>query len=473
MTMVIIIGFVLTVGIYFTLTHVGDKLISKYYLSDESVEARINQEYDSLNNYIKKNSVKGTDTVALNNWMKGRKYVYLSLYDEKETVFESGWWDMEIETQSIEAEELEDSEETQKKTDTKADTDNEEESDSQYYYGDYDMSIGFEEDVKNRIVEFSDGEYYAFIDNYSEVKWYDLIATIIMVICFLVLLITILLYNRFITKRVIKLATEVKAIRDGNLDKVININNNDEITTLADGVDQMRKSIIEKLQNEQEAWEANCQLITAMSHDIRTPLTSLIGYLDIIYGEKYKSEEDLIKYIESCRAKAFQLKDLSDKLFQYFLVFGKPETDINIEAYDGNFLFEQILGEHIVELKSNGFLVESKLDLEECIINTEITHLRRVFDNIFSNLIKYAEKSEPISIIAVTSDNKISIRFLNKIKKEENKVESTCIGIKTCERICIHLGGKFNCEINEDIYKTYIEFPIIKNQIERKDNEQI
>ena len=75
----------------------------------------------------------------------------------------------------------------------------------------------------------------------------------------------------------------------------------DEIGTLAASVDSMRNSIVETMRSEKAAWNSNTALITAMSHDIRTPLTSLVGYLDIIEGGKYKSEEELIHYIKSSR----------------------------------------------------------------------------------------------------------------------------------------------------------------------------
>ena len=105
----------------------------------------------------------------------------------------------------------------------------------------------------------------------------------------------------------------------------------------------MRLSIIQKHQREKEAWDANSQLVTSMSHDIRTPLTSMIGYLDIIKSEKYQSAEELERYISSCREKAFQLKELSDKLFQYFLVFNSGENEKHLEVFDANVLLTQIL----------------------------------------------------------------------------------------------------------------------------------
>ncbi|MEG0924579.1 MAG: ATP-binding protein, partial [Anaerovoracaceae bacterium] len=177
-------------------------------------------------------------------------------------------------------------------------------------------------------------------------------------------------------------------------------------------------------------------------------------------GKKYQSEEELDRYITTCRDKAFQLKDLSDKLFQYFLVFGNQENDLKLEEVDANILFEQILGEHIVELYSCGFNVDQQINLcpEGCIVKTEITYLRRVFDNVFSNIIKYADKQSPISVILEMDNNKIRIKIFNKKSKGADKVESTRIGIKTCQKICNDLKGKFEISETEKDYCTEITF---------------
>ena len=72
----------------------------------------------------------------------------------------------------------------------------------------------------------------------------------------------------------------------------------------------MRKSFIGRLESEDKARLANSELITAMSHDLRTPLTVLVGYLDIIEYKKYKTDENLRQYIHNSREKAYQIKYL-------------------------------------------------------------------------------------------------------------------------------------------------------------------
>ncbi|MEG2627205.1 MAG: sensor histidine kinase [Anaerovoracaceae bacterium] len=448
MTTVIILGVVFMVGVYFLIGSATDHIVQNHYYSEANIKERIDNLYIDLKQYIADNDVKVEDGKKLNKWVVENKYAYLSVYTHNNNFFESALWG-----------ESGDSGTMKKITSGNAGA-QANSADKPLETIDNDPIPLFQEDVKNRIVKFDDGRFYVFIDDYSETRFIEIMETSRLILCFLTLLSTILIYNRFITKRVIRLSRQVKDISEGDLGRTITIRNNDEITSLSIGVDEMRKSVIEKLENEQEAWDANCKLITAMSHDIRTPLTSLIGYLDIIDGKKYQSEEELDRYITTCRDKAFQLKDLSDKLFQYFLVFGNQENDLKLEEVDANILFEQILGEHIVELYSCGFNVDQQINLcpEGCIVKTEITYLRRVFDNVFSNIIKYADKQNPISVILEMDNNKIRIKISNKKSKGADKVESTRIGIKTCQKICNDLKGKFEISETEKDYCTEITF---------------
>ena len=110
-----------------------------------------------------------------------------------------------------------------------------------------------------------------------------------------------MVYNGSVLGRISRLSAEVEEVTGGNLTGQIEGTANDEIGRLAENVDSMRNYIIKRLRSEKEAWDKNSELITAMSHDIRTPLTSLIGYLDIIESGKYQSKEEESRYIEACR----------------------------------------------------------------------------------------------------------------------------------------------------------------------------
>ena len=197
------------------------------------------------------------------------------------------------------------------------------------------------------------------------------------------------------------LENEIKILEGGNLTYQISIKGKDELSSLAQSINEMRKSFIERLDGENIARLANRELVTAMSHDLRTPLTALVGYLDIIEYKKYKTDENLRQYIHNSREKAYQIKHLSDKLFEYFTVFNTDEDDLEMETFDGIQLIEQLIEEQIIILQNNGFDFEFNSCNTPFYIEVNLFSIRRVFDNIFSNILKYVDKSKPVKIFYI------------------------------------------------------------------------
>lgn len=460
-TTAIFVGLALAVFMYAFCGWFENYVTVKKFTSEAAVEENIGTVYESLERYIETKHVKATDREALSAWHKKQEYTYFYVYDNYQNYFDAGWW-----------------------SNPNAEPSESDKSDSEANLSD-NIKIGegkrideenFQVDVKNRIVEFEDGKYYVFIDQYREQHWQQIMKLITIVLCFLTLLTTILVYNGRMLKRIILLASEVKRVSDGDWDFNIRARHNDELGELAEGVDNMRTALIEKHKNERAAWDANTQLITSMSHDVRTPLTSMIGYLDIIEGKKYETTEQLDKYVSSCREKAFQLKDLSDKLFQYFLVFGNNENSRELERYDASILFQQLLSEHCAEIISYGYCVDFQFAISEVDVMTDLSGARRLFDNIFSNIMKYADKKVPIGIFAETDPDgkEIKIKITNAIMENAKKVESTRIGLKTCEKICSDLKGYFNYDEQEHVFAANMGFPVAppKEEPEHPDEEE-
>lgn len=462
MVMAILVGLGLAICVYLLCSWFKNYVCEVRYLSDEAVERNVGEAFDSLENYIEKKQVKATDTEALNEWAKGQENTWIYIWDNYNSVFEAGWWD-EGSEDGVSKEELDAAQMF---------------SSIQIIDGDKVMEEprideDFEESADERIVEFADGEYYTAITVYGYKKIEQTMGYVSLVLCFLTFIVTLLLYNGSLLKRLILLASEVKQVSDGDLDFEIIARHNDEIGSLAEGVDNMRTSIMEKHRNEKEAWEANTQLITAMSHDIRTPLTSLIGYLDIIEGRKYEDQEQLDRYIFSCREKAFQLKDLSDKLFQYFLVFSNQDADKELEVFDASILFQQILAEHCAELINYGYVVDFRYTLPEINVETNLSSLKRLFGNIFSNIMKYADKSQAVIITAELLEGDIHLEISNRIPTERKKVESTRIGLKTCLKICNDLDGDFSYEETDEQFCVDIRFPATDMPVEPEPQENV
>jgi signal transduction histidine kinase len=296
----------------------------------------------------------------------------------------------------------------------------------------------------------------------EETGWYYTMNTLNVVIAAVLFLFVILLYNTMIIRRISRLSEEVQQISEGELDQEIHQGHNDEIGNLAASVDSMRDALIERMNNERQAWDANTQLITAMSHDIRTPLTSLIGYLDIIESGRFESEEERSRYIASSREKAFQLKELSDKLFRYFLVFGGGGVEREMENVDAGILFQQLLLEHVAETSSYGYRVNLQYNVPEgVLVRVDISSVQRLFDNLFSNIMKYADRRFSVEIKADLIKDKVKLILSNHIQEETKKVESTMIGVKTCKKICTDMGCTFHAMEEEKIYTTEILIPVL------------
>lgn len=213
----------------------------------------------------------------------------------------------------------------------------------------------------------------------------------------------------------------------------------------------MRKSFIERLQNENEAKSANSELITAISHDLRTPLTALLGYLDIIEYNKYKTKENLMQYIHNSREKAYQIKSLSDKLFEYFLVFDK-KSDLDFETFNVTEILNQLFQEEMFMLSNENFIFDFSFEDTTSYLDINLISIRRVFDNIFSNISKYADNSKPIKIRYYIKNKNLIILLENKINRDLRSVSSTGIGLKTCAKIIEMHNGKLTIEKTDDSF---------------------
>ena len=213
--------------------------------------------------------------------------------------------------------------------------------------------------------------------------------------------------------------------------------------------------------NEKRAWEANSELITAMSHDIRTPMTSLIGYLGLLNNTESLTEEERRRYLEAAYGKSLALKELTDELFKYFLVFGRSELELQKEDYDIHMLLMQLLGEAEFDLRDSGFNVQSIDRLEDgWLLSTDAAMLKRVIDNLVSNIKKYADLARPVIFLTEMKNGQISVTISNALSNRGSGTESTKIGLRTCEKILDALGGSFGTARDEKHFAAEFTLPM-------------
>lgn len=307
-------------------------------------------------------------------------------------------------------------------------------------------------------VRFADGLYDVCIVDYSEKKAYYISMIIGFLVCMFLYVALIMFYNGRIVRRVRRLTHEVSKIKNDNIQAKITKSGNDEIYILAENIDSMRNSIIQQMSKEEEAWQANRDLVTAMAHDIRTPLTVLNGYLELLQEGAFESDEEYQQYIETCVDKAGQLKDLSDKLFRYFFVYSGHTDKLKMEMFDAKELFQQMVGEYIILLEEKGITFHRKTDAASLKIAVDVSYLKRLFDNIFTNIRKYSDYGKPVDVIYEVSEHTVKLVISNYIRKDRNGAESTRIGIKTCEKIAQEMNISFSVKEERRRYTVTLIF---------------
>lgn len=301
------------------------------------------------------------------------------------------------------------------------------------------------------------------IYDYSEYRIQEIWDAVLIVLSGMAFVLVMLVYSQMLTKRIMRLSKEVEQLGSNNLSGKITRRGNDEISGLAMDIDHMRSEILEQMKNEQMAVQANTDLITAISHDIRTPLTALLGYLDLAVEGQYDSEQTLKQYLHVSQEKALQLKSMTDELFQYFLVFGREELPMQMERYQAEILLEQILGEHCALLQMNGFRIKTILSRqgEICV---DVKYLRRVFDNLFSNIEKYADRGKPVAVLVEQQDAQLRICICNAIPDQPNRTVSTKIGLKSARAILEQMHGKLLTTADRKRFVVEVVLPLVQEQ---------
>ena len=397
----------------------GSLALNRVYMSPASVAARQAEIYAQFSQYVAARSLEGRDSAAVARWTGGGPYASVTVYTPEE---------LGLPAESAGP--------------FRAHT-------SARYGRVYPL-------------RFSDGLYYISISDTSQVREDNINRVIAILLGSFAFIAVMFWYIQRLTRRIIRLSREADAIGAGDLEAPITVQGQDELAVLGREMDAMRHSVIERMGNERRAWEANSELITAISHDIRTPMTALMGYLELLNEQGFADEERAKQFVSSAYGKATDLKELTDELFRYFLVFGRSEPELNMDRYDGRLLLEQLLGEAEFDLSEAGFTVK-RIEFEgECSVDADPMYLKRVLDNLVSNAKKYADPAQPVMVLTELADERLTVTVSNTAAARQAPVESTKIGLRTCEKIMSAMGGSFVTRRDESHFAAEFSLPVVQ-----------
>ncbi len=467
MLIVTVLGILLAIGVYLLIRMSIMNWVENSYNTQEARQDRYDGYMEDLQEYVYENQLSSEDTAKISKWLRGTRNVYLFLYKDNQLFYAGG-----IEEDDKNGDE--EGEAGDGEGDTAGggeDTEGSDSSGEQNNTTRPGTSIGgitIDYPTKEEIlqhaadnglepIELKDGTLLASFVDYSEYFYYEVANIASIVGAFVVLIIVLMLYFHAMTARISRLAEDVSAVYEVDVKHEIRAGDGkDELSELSRNVKQMKNSMLQSIEAERAAQNANIELITSMSHDIRTPLTVLLGYIDIM--EEHADDDVMRGYLKASESTAMKLKNLSDDMFRYFLVFGNGNISLDMNEYNVKILFAQLFSEHILLLREQGFAVEWSRDiseLPELEITTDAPKLMRVVDNLFSNIYKYADVGENILFFWEISDGVLKFSITNRVKENNNEAESNGVGLRTCAKLCEVLGITFKTHFDTVESKQY------------------
>lgn len=325
----------------------------------------------------------------------------------------------------------------------------------------YSLQNDFEQYSFNRLisesVKFKDGEGIVYVSSMHLLKYVKYYFYVALFVSLLIFFLPTFIFIKRKVKYINILKQEVLNMSQGDLSHAMTIMSHDELAILAQEMDTLRITLASNYQNEARIKEAHQEMITCLSHDLRTPLTALRGYLDILCLHCYKDEKQMDHYLNSCIEKTEQIKDLSNKTFEYSLVYN-DDLIPSLETISSE-SFIQYIEEHLEYLELEGFKIEKEITISSVQLQLDLSMMKRMMDNICSNIQKYARKEQPIYLQISIEKGNLKIVFENEKKETNHEVESNKIGLKSVKKIIeIHQGQCFIQDLM-DSFILIITFP--------------
>lgn len=210
-----------------------------------------------------------------------------------------------------------------------------------------------------------------------------------------------------------RLHVAIHDVAKGDLDVPMPTRSPDELGKLSGDLSRMVQELKAMIERERASEQARYDLVTSVSHDLRTPLTSILGYLQLVDEDKYVDEIELRHYVAVARDKCLQLQRMVEQLFEFTRT---SHGAVKLAARPVNLaeLVEQLAEEFVPSLQSAGMDYRLRLPTDRVDVAADPDLLVRVFENLISNAIRYGESGGVVELELEREGNQAVVRVINR-----------------------------------------------------------
>nr|WP_205603202.1 vancomycin resistance histidine kinase VanS [Heyndrickxia ginsengihumi] len=331
-----------------------------------------------------------------------------------------------------------------------------------------------------------------FLENHYDLEYLDAmriyqysIRNNLEIFIYVAIAISILILCRVMLSKFAKYFDEINAGIDvliQNEDKQIELSA--EMDFMEHKLNTLKQTLEKREQDAKLAEQRKNDVVMYLAHDIKTPLTSIIGYLSLLDEAPDMPIEQKAKYVHITLDKAYRLEQLIDEFFE-ITRYNLQTITLTKRHIDLYYMLVQMADEFYPQLAANGkqAVIHAPEDLT---VFGDPDKLARVFNNILKNAVAYSEENSVIDITAGLSENMVSIVFKNagsipkdklaaifeKFYRLDNARSSdtggTGLGLAIAKEIIIQHGGQIHAESN-DHYTTFtVELPVLPDLVDKR-----
>ena len=241
------------------------------------------------------------------------------------------------------------------------------------------------------------------------------------------ILIFILLFLLLSKKKlyyIAEIVSGIKTISKGNLDYRIFVKGNNELATLAKEINYMTGELKAYFEREKNREKSKAEFMLSLSHDLKSPLTALICYLSLLKDKEYETDEAMTDYIERAYLKSLRLKGLLQELLD-FASLSSDDIKLDKQKISLKHMLEQLISEYTGILIQNDLNIISELSDDNVYADIDPNYMIRVFENLFSNALRYSLKPGEIRITLKKQHDSVMFSISNECKSIEN--EDLCL----------------------------------------------